>query len=355
MTPTTRTTNTTRSTATTSETRRRVPASKPWRARRRCLLLVPAAALVLAACGSNGGSTPAAIGAGATPTGTPAAGTAAPGSPAPTDMAGMTAGASPAGDGMGGMPGMAGGAHMADPGRGLLASESGYTLRPMLPTTITLGAPTTVRFQVLYAGAPVTSYMVDQTKLLHFYVVRADVTNYQHLHPQLSNGTWTIPVTFTAPGPYRMYVDAQPIAPGSTAPTPVVLSVPFTVPGAYTPAPVPAPATTSTVDGYTVALTAAQVTAGQAAPLTFTVSKAGMPVTDIQTYLDSYAHMTAYQTGSLAYEHLHPGSAPSSPGQLGGPALAFTAEFAQAGSYRLFLQFQTAGTLHLATFTLPVR
>jgi hypothetical protein len=296
------------------------------------LIALPIAAVTLSSCSSSAGSSH-------------------PAHPAMPSM-GMSS-ASPSHD-MSGMSGMDHGATAGDPGRGLLMTEFGYTLKPMLPSTIGLGGPTMVRFQIVdSAGMPVTKYTVDQTKLLHFYVVRDDLRGYQHLHPELTAGTWTIPVTFTMPGPYRLYTDSEPTGPEGTA-THIVLSAPFTVPGVYAAQALPEASTTSRVDGYTVTLASTTVPHGQGTPLTFTVTKNGKPVTDLQTYLDSYAHMTALQSGTLAYEHLHPESTPSSTEALGGPALAFHAEFSAAGTYGLFLQFQTAGVLHLATFNLPV-
>ncbi|WP_329378415.1 hypothetical protein OG625_09870 [Streptomyces sp. NBC_01351] len=37
--------------------------------------------------------------------------------------------------------------------------------------------------------------------------------------------------------------------------------------------------------------------AGMAHPLTVSVSKDGKPVTDLQPYLDTYAHLTAFHSG----------------------------------------------------------
>lgn len=295
-----------------------------------------ASVLALVGCGSTTAS-------GGNP-GTPTVGSGTP-----------VAGATPSADSVSGMPGMSADEHHADAGRGLLATEGGYTLKPMLPSTITTGAPLDVRFQIVGSdGAPAITYKIDQTKLLHLYLVREDLTGYQHLHPVLAGGTWTVPVTFSKPGPYRLYTDGLPMAADGTV-TPVVLSTTLTVAGAYDPQAIPAPMAVSTVDGYTVRLDQQGAPAGQAAPLTFAVSKEGRPVSDLEPYLDSFAHLTAFQSGTLAYEHLHPEGGAAQPGQRGGPALAFTAAFGAPGAYVLYLQFQTAGSLHTATLTLPVR
>ena len=85
----------------------------------------------------------------------------------------------------------------------------------------------------------------------------------------------------------------------------------------------------------------------------FPAWKAGRPVTDLQPYLSTYAHLTAFHDGDLAFAHLHPEGAVS--GEHGGPTLAFHTTFDKPGNWRLFIQFQTDGTLHTAAVTLAVR
>lgn len=291
---------------------------------------VAASLLTVAACGTSSGGTTAST-------------------PAPS--------ASSTGAAMGGMPmggggmNMGGGAHQADPGKGLLTTESGYTLTPTTKA-LTVGRQT-ISFRILDAtGKPVTSYAVDQTKLLHFYLVRNDLTGYVHDHPVLApDGTWSINVDVAKPGPYRMYTDfVAKDAAGMGHP--VVLSLPLTAPGPYTPGPVVAAPATQTVDGLTVAMTGS-IAAGSASKVSFQVSAGGKPVTDLEQYLDSFAHMTAIHNGDLAYQHVHP-ELTASPGQKGGPALPFSVELPEKGTWRLFLQVQRAGVLHLVPFTVTV-
>lgn len=243
--------------------------------------------------------------------------------------------------------GMGAGGHMTDPGKGLLASEKGLTLKPS--STALKPGPQTLRFQVLNAsGRPQTDYAVDATKLLHFYLVRQDLTGFQHLHPTLSNGTWSIAVDALTPGPYRMYTDFVAKDSKGTE-TPAVLSTPLTVTGAYTPAALPTTALSTTADGLTATMTGG-ITAGTESKVSFQITENGKPVNDLETYLDSFAHMTALNTSTLAYQHIHPGLT-ATPGQKGGPALPFEVDLPDKGTYRLFLQVQRAGALHLLPLT----
>src|SRR5947207_345718 len=134
--------------------------------------------------------------------------------------------------------------------------------------------------------------------------------------------------------------------------TPLVLSDTVTVPGQAADAQLPPPATSTQVDGYTLTLGGDGLTANMSHIMTVTVSRDGNPVTDLQPYLATYAHLTAFHSGDLAFAHLHPHGTPG--GDHGGPALTFTAMLPRPGNWRLFLQFQTAGVLHTAALTVNV-
>jgi hypothetical protein len=247
---------------------------------------------------------------------------------------------------MGDMPGMD---HMAA-GNGLSDTEDGYRLTSR-DATLPSGKPAAYRFSVNGPDdKPVTDFAVDQTKRMHFYAIRSDLTGFQHIHPVMAaDGTWTADLTSLAPGSWRMFASFTPDT--GTGGKNFVLSRTVTVPGTPTKTPLPAGAGSAEVDGYTVTVKGEPM-AGMAHPLTVTVSKDGEPVTDLQPYLDTYAHLTAFHEGDAAFAHLHPTTEAN--GEHGGPDLAFHAELPTSGNWRLFLQFQTGGRLHTAALTLPV-
>jgi hypothetical protein len=245
---------------------------------------------------------------------------------------------------MPGMPGMVGGTGLSD-------TQDGYRLTST-DTTLAAGKKAAYRFTVTGPdGMPVTAFAVDQTKRLHFYAIRSDLTGFQHLHPVMAtNGTWTADLGALAPGSWRMFASFTPDSGGGKG-TAFVLSRTVTVPGTVTKTPLPAAASSTTVDGYTVTVKGGLM-AGMEHPLTVRITKAGQPVTDLQPYLDTYAHLTAFHQGDTAFAHLHPTTMVN--GDHGGPDLSFRAELPTAGSWRLFLQFQTGGQLHTAALTLNV-
>jgi hypothetical protein len=234
---------------------------------------------------------------------------------------------------------------------GLSATESGFTIVAGT-TTISANTPSAFTFRITRPdGAPVTQFVPEQTQLLHFYLIRADLTGFAHLHPSMAaDGTWTAPLPAMAPGDWRAYTQFTARHPSDVT-VPLVLSTPLTVPGPVTMQPIPAPSDTATVDGYTVTLSG-QPTAGQDSALTFAFSRDGQPVTDLQPYLDTYAHVTAIRAADLAFAHLHPQNPVN--GDHGGPTLTVDAHFPGSGDWGLFIQFQTGGVLHTAEMTLHV-
>jgi hypothetical protein len=63
--------------------------------------------------------------------------------------------------------------------------------------------------------------------------------------------------------------------------------------------------------------------------------------------------VTAVHAGDLAFAHLRPEGTVS--GDHGGPTLTVHARLPEPGNYRMFIQFQTDGTLHTAALTVPAR
>ncbi|GHE08457.1 hypothetical protein [Streptomyces alanosinicus] len=286
-----------------------------------------ALALTLAACGSSGGSSAM-----------PGMDHGTTSSPATSPGASQTSGD---------MPGMD---HMAT-GNGLSDTQDGYRLTSD-DATLPAGKRAVYRFTVKGPdGKPVTDFAVDQTKRLHFYAIRSDLTGFQHIHPTMAaDGTWSAGLAPLRAGSWRLFASFTP-ATGDGKGKDFVLSRTLTVPGNATKTPLPAPAGSTQVDGYTVTVKGEPM-AGMAHPLTVSLAKDGKPVTDLQPYLDTYAHLTAFHEGDTAFAHLHPTTKVT--GDHGGPDLTFHALLPTSGNWRLFLQFQTGGRLHTAALTLHV-
>jgi len=210
-------------------------------------------------------------------------------------------------------------------------------------TTFEPGTPAVWRFRVIDTGGDVvTDFDPEQGGVeAHLIVVSRDLSDFEHLHPIVAaDGTWSIELTLPAPGAFRAFVDVTVAGEAHT------LGIDLNVPGNYTPEVPLAPSTSAEVDGYQVELSGSPV-AGHESELTFAVTRGGDAV-DLEPYLDAAGHLVALRTGDLAYLHTHP--APSD--EVGRIPMATT--FPSPGTYRLFLQFQDAGVVHTAAFTVEV-
>ncbi|MGH3656616.1 MAG: hypothetical protein ACRDUA_08145 [Micromonosporaceae bacterium] len=229
--------------------------------------------------------------------------------------------------------------------KGVLVSDRGYRFAPER-TELRPGGETEFRFRILDAtGEPVTEYLPTHEKDLHLVVVRRDLTRFWHVHPTFgADGVWQIGLKVPEAGSYRAYADFQPKGQAES----LTLGVDLAAPGGFAPRQVPGPAATATVDGYDVKLTGDLVT-GRANPVTLSVSRGGVPVTDLEPYLGAYGHLVALRTGDLAYLHVHPEE-----GAEAGPGIGFAVEVPSPGRYRLFLDFKHDGVVRTAAFTVDV-
>jgi hypothetical protein len=203
-----------------------------------------------------------------------------------------------------------------------------------------------------------THMVAEQTKLVHFYGVRDDLTDFVHVHPTMApDGTWSVALPFTEAGPHHVYAAFLFRDSYTTRLHKLVLSRPLLVPGDYRFQPLPPPTTaggvtTAGADGYTITI--------QGRPRAWTVmllpsqvTRDGAPVTGLESYLDAYAHMTSFRLGNDALGHAHPLEQVER-GRDGGPNLTFHVEFPGAGPYRVFIEFQAGGQLHTVPLTLDV-
>jgi hypothetical protein len=246
------------------------------------------------------------------------------------------------GDAMGGM----GSEHLAETDHhevaGLEASSDGYTLTldggrldaGSQRLGFTISGPD---------GVPVTAYDEQHERDLHLVVVRRDLTGFQHLHPTLdtTSGEWSVDADLT-PGAWRVIADFVPSGGAKQ-----VLAADVLVPGEFAPEPLGDDTRVAMVDGYEVTL-ARTLDPNDETLLTATVSRDGVPVTDLEPYLGAYGHLVALRDGDIGYLHVHP-----EPGEPG-PEIAFRTAFPSAGRYRLFLDFRHGATVHTAAFTVTI-
>jgi hypothetical protein len=226
----------------------------------------------------------------------------------------------------------------AMPVRGLASSAGGLRL-VVADAALQRGRTEELSFRILdESGAPIDDFEVEHTKRMHMIVVRRDLSGFQHLHPTMgADGTWTTPLTLDSAGSYRLYADF--VREGE----PLTLAADLSVDGRADLKALPEPDAVARTDGYEVRLAAGDTHAGEEAALSFEIAKDGEAV-DVDPYLGADGHLVVLREGDLAFLHVHPS-------EHEGDAVEFEATLPTAGRYRMFLQFQHAGEVHTAEFT----
>lgn len=229
---------------------------------------------------------------------------------------------------------------------GLSLSSGGLTLTPRA-TTFTAGRAQPFSFQITNAGgAPITTFAVVHDKPLHLVVVRRDLTGFQHIHPTMApDGTWTIDLTLAAPGSYRAIADFTAIVGGR--PIATTLGADLTVAGDYRPVALPAPVKVATTDKFQVAY-AGEPRVESTQPLLMTVTGPGGAAATLEPYLGSFGHLVVLRQGDVGYLHVHPETA------LVDGKVRFWLAAPGPGRYRMFFDFQVAGQVHTAAWSLTV-
>jgi hypothetical protein len=193
---------------------------------------------------------------------------------------------------------------------------------------------------------------VVHTKKMHLIVVSRNLSFFDHVHPdEQPDGTYQIGYAFPKPGVYVLYADVTPAGASNQ-----VFRLPVTVAGQApsSAALVVSPASARLVGDYRVALTASPypLRAQDEASLTFTLSRAGKPVTDLQPYLGAGGHCVILSEDTGDYLHSHPLEPPGV--KVGGPQVSFHTRFPKPGLYKVWGQFLYAGRVLTVDFVLRV-
>lgn len=209
------------------------------------------------------------------------------------------------------------------------------------------GAPATFSFSVTRNGAPVRTFEVEHEKLLHLIVVRNDLQEFQHLHPDFdpASAHFTVPITFATNGTYALFVDFKIQSDSATVlPKDVVIGTPT------------APTLLVVDDGeqhagaYTVTPSiVSPIPAGMETMFVFAISKNGRPIADLQNYLGAKGHAVIIKEGSLEYLHTHPSGHGAAHGDtteaLSPGEVHFATTLPSPGRYKVFAQFRPEGNL----------
>jgi hypothetical protein len=193
-------------------------------------------------------------------------------------------------------------------------------------------------------GLPVEDIVPHHEALLHLVILSADGADFTHVHPaRVGPGRYTIGFTPARPGRYTAYAEIQRQDSGTQ-----VLARDFELGGAAVPAAQPAPGLgPRAVAGLQVSVASSltPLRAGKQATLTFSFSRGGAPIGDLQPWLGMGGHLIARTADGATFAHVHavgpmaPGGVLTS-GIVYGPDIRFVYTFPQPGRYQLWGQFR---------------
>lgn len=226
-------------------------------------------------------------------------------------------------------------------------------------------------------GDILKNYEVAHQKIMHFIVVRKDLQNFQHLHPEFnrSSGEFTVSVTFPTDGTYRMFPD---FTPGDDNPQKLPVTVYSDInvgdlKNYEAQAIIPDKQPNKTVGEYEISYSIPAILEQQKeASYTLIVSQNGQPVANLDKYLDARGHSVILKADTLDFIHTHAlegmtGSMSGMDHDMGamsntemmqitetGPEIKFTTTFPTSGTYKFFTQFQHLGKVMTSDYTVQV-
>lgn len=209
-------------------------------------------------------------------------------------------------------------------------------------------------------GNIVKDFDVMNEKIMHFIITRKDLQYFQHLHPEFdkATGEFSIAVTFTTDGEYRMFADFTPSTSqigtnGERLPVIAYKDVNVGNLANYKPKPTENTDRTKIFNNYTITITpdSEPISSQNNIEFTFEIRKDGKLTTNLEKYLGALGHTVVLREGDLQFIHAHPTKSPDVQ-QTG--KVAFMITFPKAGNYKLFSQFQHEGKIITSDFLIHV-
>ena len=269
------------------------------------------------------------------------------------------------------------GMNMGNDKQPVAQSHHSYALKLTSQTTnLQPNQQATITYKIVdEQGNVLKDFALDHTKLMHFIIVRKDLQDFQHIHPDFNKdtGEFTIPVTFPDSGTYRLFADFTPANGQKDAEGDILSVTPYKDVNVgnidnYTPEAVtPDTETTKTVGDFQVDYTLPQpIQSNKSVTITEHVSKGGQPVTDMQEYLGALAHGILLKQSTLDFAHLHDMGMGQMDNMQGmnmgnmkitntGPDISFTYTFPTSGIYKLFTQFQEGENVITTDYVIEVK
>ncbi|MCT1530980.1 hypothetical protein M3B46_08245 [Sphingobacterium daejeonense] len=204
-----------------------------------------------------------------------------------------------------------------------------------------------LNFTFSEGNKPVLMEISHEMKV-HLMVVNEDLTWFKHIHPEeKKTGLFTVTTIFPFAGKFILFSDFKPQN-GSQN----IDKKELTVQGKTKSESLEfIPKTVSNVDGYKLILeNADHLDSGHSQSLKFSLEKDGKKLSesDLEQYLGASAHIAMIGVKDKNLIHVHPTSNNEYP-------IYAEAHIKNSGKYRIWVEFQTHGKVHLADFSIEVK
>ncbi len=230
------------------------------------------------------------------------------------------------------------------------------------PNGIKPGQSTKVSYKITNdLGEVVKDFTVAHEKIMHFIVVRKDLQQFQHLHPDFnqSTGEFSVNVTFPADGPYRIFPDFTP-TPENPQKLPVTVNYDLNIGdlGKYKPVPVVVDTDPQKIiNSYFINYDFSGELKAQT-PVTYSLQiEKDREEVNLETYLGALGHSVILREGTLDFIHTHAeGMEMEGMGEMmmNHAGIEFATSFPEPGVYRIFTQFKNKGQVQTTDYTIRV-
>ena len=225
------------------------------------------------------------------------------------------------------------------------------------PSAPRVGQAAVLEFRVRHpkTGQPVREFEIMHERLFHAFLISADLAGFAHEHPWMRpDGAFELAVKFDRLAPYRVVADFYPKGgtPQFLAQTIFPQGAPLMPPPRLAPDLTPKTAANLRVELVTEP---AEPIAGQETLLFFRLT----PHADVETYLGAWGHLLSASDDLVDIVHDHPlyvDGVPPPDLRVPSPTqIQFNLIFPRERNYRVWVQFQRAGVVNTAAFTIPVK
>ena len=193
-------------------------------------------------------------------------------------------------------------------------------------------------------GEVIKNYETVHEKIMHFIVVRKDLQNFQHLHPDFNQATgeFTVNITFPTDGHYRVFPDFTP-SEDNPQKLPVTLYHDMDV-GDTNQYKAQIVVTDTilkkTIGEYQITYNfPTEIMMRNEISYSLSIEKNNQPVKDLENYLGALGHSVILKEDTLDFIHTHA----EETNESRGPEIKFSTSFPEEGVYKIFTQFQHQG------------